>query len=34
MVEVNDLLKLYGTDVFCPQNAGDSYHVEQGELFI
>lgn len=34
MVEVNDLLKLYGTDVFCPQNPGDSYRVEQGELFV
>lgn len=34
MTEVNDLLTLSGTDVFCPQKAKDVYRVEQGELFI
>lgn len=34
MTEVNDLITLSGTDVFCPQEPKDVYRVEQGELFV
>lgn len=34
MTEVNDLITLCGTDVFCPQEPKDVYRVEQGELFV
>ena len=34
MTEVNNLLTLSGTDVFCPQEAKDTYRVEQGEVFV
>lgn len=34
MQEKNGLLTLTGADVFCPQESGDAYRIEQGEVYI
>lgn len=34
MQETNGLLTLAGADVFCPQESGDAYRVERGEIYV
>lgn len=34
MTEINELLTLSGTDVFCPQEENDAYQVESGTVFV